>query len=116
MAQKKTTASTKTKTASQSTARKTIAPKRTTAAKKPKMETLKVYKNPDFMKPKVSEQTVYWLIIGLAVMMLGLWMLKVQREVMDIYDQIDLNSALIESEIQSSAVKSAESAEQAPTE
>lgn len=42
-----------------------------------------------FLEFKVTKQTLYWLIISMLVLFLGLWIFKVQRDVHAIYDQID---------------------------
>jgi len=44
-----------------------------------------------FIAFKVTEQTVYWLIFTMAILFLGLWILKINLQVQDIYDQIDQN-------------------------
>lgn len=46
-----------------------------------------------FMQARFSEQTVYWLIIGAAVIGLAIWVLSLQVKLDDIYDQIDAQSA-----------------------
>lgn len=42
-----------------------------------------------FMSFKVTVQTVYWLLIGLLVILLAMWVLKLQNDINNIYDQID---------------------------
>lgn len=42
-----------------------------------------------FMSFKITQQTVYWLIICALVFALGSWILKVQHDVMSLYDQVE---------------------------
>lgn len=98
MAEKKTTATKKTtakKPATKkaaSTSKSVAAPaKKQTAKKQAPAQSTKTQKEAEsFMTVRVTHQTVYWLLIGLSVLTLGLWILKVQQEVMAIYDQIEL--------------------------
>ena len=46
-----------------------------------------------FMQTRVTEQTIYWLIIGAAVIALAVWVLSLQRQLNDIYDQIQIDSS-----------------------
>lgn len=46
-----------------------------------------------FMQTKVTQQTIYWLIIGAAVIALTVWVLSLQRQLNDIYDQIQIDSS-----------------------
>lgn len=124
MAEKKKTAAKKTtktaakKTTAQKTANtsKPAAAKKKPAAKQPSVQSMKVCKDPEpFMTAKITQQTVYWLIIGLAVMLLGMWILKVQNEVQSIYDQIERIN-IIGTELPSDIEKSAESTEQTSVE
>lgn len=101
---KKTTKKT-TEPQKKTSVKKTSVTKKSTASKKPttvvvpkknikprstKMESFKPYKEKqNFMEFKITQQTVYWAIIGISVLCLGLWILKVQTEVYAIYDQID---------------------------
>ena len=91
----------KTSTAKRTTvAKSTVAKKPTKVVKKPakksgkaKSAELKSFKRcPEqqpFMSMKVTNQTVYWLIICVLAFALGTWILKVQHDVMDLYDQVD---------------------------
>ena len=47
-----------------------------------------------FFTFKVTNQTVYWLILSLFVLGLGVWVTYLNVKVQRIYDQIDLSSAL----------------------
>ncbi|MBP7760686.1 hypothetical protein KA093_02730 [Candidatus Saccharibacteria bacterium] len=42
-----------------------------------------------FMQARFTEQTVYWLIIGAAVIGLAVWVLSIQVRLDDMYDSID---------------------------
>ena len=42
-----------------------------------------------FMTLKFTNQTIYWLIICVMAFTLGTWILKVQHDVLDLYDQVD---------------------------
>lgn len=42
-----------------------------------------------FLTYKITRQTVYWLILSLAVIGLGLWTIYIHQQVQEIYDQID---------------------------
>lgn len=65
---------------------------RKASSKPQKMESFKPYKDKqNFMEFKITQQTVYWAIIGVIVLGFGLWIFKVQSEVYAIYDQIDAN-------------------------
>lgn len=47
-----------------------------------------------FLTFKVTNQTVYWLVLSLLVLGLGVWVTYLNVKVQHIYDQIDLSSAL----------------------
>jgi|JI10StandDraft_1071094.scaffolds.fasta_scaffold204026_2 hypothetical protein len=47
----------------------------------------------DFMQTKFTEQTVYWLIIGVAVIALAAWVLSLQVQLNQMYDDIDAASS-----------------------
>jgi len=44
----------------------------------------------------LTQQTLYWAIISGAVLALGLWIVTIQVNVNNIYDQIEMNSTLLE--------------------
>lgn len=54
--------------------------------------------NEPFVSLKVTVQTLYWLILAGAVLLLGLWVLDISQKVQTIYDQIDSNM-IIQSEL-----------------
>lgn len=99
---KKTTsraASTKTRStvkARPSSTRSTTRVKRSTA---PQMRSFHVAKQQEpFMSLKITVQTLYWLILAGAVLLLGLWVLNIHNKVQNIYDEID-QSTLIQQEL-----------------
>ena len=107
MAQKKATPAKKkpSTTRRTSTAKATVAKKTAAVTKKPvqkkKSVATKVAKKASvqsfrkcpetqpFMSFKITQQTVYWLIICVLVFALGSWILKVQHDVMSLYDQVE---------------------------
>ena len=42
-----------------------------------------------FMETKFTEQTIYWLIIGVCVLALGYKVISLQNQINDIYDSVD---------------------------
>lgn len=54
--------------------------------------------NEPFVSLKVTVQTLYWLILAGAVLLLGLWVLDISQKVQTIYDEIDSNM-IIQSEL-----------------
>jgi Flp pilus assembly protein TadB len=92
MAEKKSTAKKKATTKSATTksaAVKSPAKKRSTK-KSAEMHSFKRYKDPQpFMTFKITQQTIYWLIIALMSISVVLLLTKMQRDIVDLYDQID---------------------------
>ena len=43
------------------------------------------------MSFNITIQTVYWLILGAVVILFTMWILRLQADVEEIYDQIDAN-------------------------
>ncbi len=83
--------------------KKKPATKKSTATKKPSQarrtskssasRTQSTSAQSQFMQTRVTEQTIYWLIIGAAVIALAVWVLSLQRQLNDIYDQIQIDSS-----------------------
>jgi hypothetical protein len=76
--------------------KKKTAVKRTSASKKAKNAALKsfrVYPDTKFLEFKISRQTVYWTILVSFIILMQLWILKTQFEVIQVTDSIN---ALIE--------------------
>lgn len=46
------------------------------------------------MSLRITVQTLYWLILSGAVLMLGLWVLNIHNKVQTIYDEIDRNTVI----------------------
>ena len=53
-----------------------------------------------FMTFKPTIQTVYWLILGIVVIALGAWVMYLNGKVQDIYDQIDMNTTMLDTVIE----------------
>lgn len=47
-----------------------------------------------FMTFKTTHQTVYWLIIGLFVLGIGIWMISLNIKVQKLYDQVEANKSV----------------------
>ncbi|AHB42636.1 hypothetical protein RAAC3_TM7C00001G0796 [Candidatus Saccharibacteria bacterium RAAC3_TM7_1] len=66
-------------------------------AVRPKFRTFKVAPTPrPFMAFRVTDQTVYWAIIGLIVLALGMWVIYLQVKINEVYDQVDSNTYQLE--------------------
>jgi cell wall-associated NlpC family hydrolase len=52
-----------------------------------------------FMSFRATEQTVYWLIISMAVLALGAWVMYLHTEIQNIYDTIEANDALFDASV-----------------
>lgn len=89
------TATAKRTTAKKTAAKKTSVTKSTTkssSAKKkaPQMQSLKLApETEDFMSTKLTIQTVYWIIISLLSLTFVLWILTLQTDINNLYDQIE---------------------------
>ncbi len=64
------------------------APAKKTASKRPSSKAVQVHHRP-FMQAKFTEQTIYWLIIGIAVIALAAWVLSLQVQLNEMYDEIE---------------------------
>lgn len=49
-----------------------------------------------FFTFQFTEQTVYWLILSVIVLLLGLWVIDINNKVQMIYDEIDQASMSVE--------------------
>lgn len=45
-----------------------------------------------FFTFRITTQTVYWLIFAVAIFSLGLWVLKLNLQIAELYNQIDQNN------------------------
>lgn len=90
---KKTTTkkpATKKASATKSTS-KSSTPKKVAANKSPQMQSLKLApETEDFMTMKLTMQTAYWVIISLMSLSFVLWILTVQTDINNLYDQIEI--------------------------
>lgn len=82
---------------------KTSGPKVVRMAKRPRVESFKLARpQSPFLTIAITRQTLYWGIIAVAVLILGLWIIHLQNKVNEIYDAIDAsnieNSIVIPSE------------------
>ena len=78
-------------TKKKSTAKKTTASK--ARSKKSDLKSFKLARSPSpFLTIAITRQTLYWGIIAVAVLVLGLWIIHLQNKVNEIYDAIDLNN------------------------
>lgn len=92
------------------TKRKTTAAKKTTVRKKPVAKSAKATKttrrkksavrsfklsrqDTPFLTFALTIQTLYWTILSLAVLALGIWIIALQTRVNALYDQIETNQA-----------------------
>lgn len=48
-----------------------------------------------FMTFRITKQTLYWLVLGAVVIMFTLWLMKLQTDIQDLYDQVDASSAAL---------------------
>lgn len=47
-----------------------------------------------FFEWRITRQTFYWLLLSLLILALGVWVLVLNLQVQDIYNQIDANSSV----------------------
>jgi hypothetical protein len=47
----------------------------------------------DFMTFRITRETIYWMILGLVVILFTIWLMRLQADIQSLYDQIDLNTA-----------------------
>lgn len=56
-------------------------------------KTFKRAKAPSFFAFRITDQTVYWAILGFMVLALGVWIVTINDKVQYLYDQIDEQNA-----------------------
>lgn len=49
--------------------------------------------NEDFMTFRVNRETVYWLVLGAVVIVFTAWIMQLQSNIQELYDEIDANTA-----------------------
>lgn len=90
----KTKAKAKTKAAA--TTKRTSTKKRATKkASKPLLSQLRIERRAEdrpFLEFRITEQTLYWLILGVVSIVFALWILTLDARVQKLYDEIDANS------------------------
>lgn len=89
------------KTAAKSTAAKRAPAKsRATSVRVKKAQPMQSFKpaksSEPFLTVRITHQTVYWAILAIIVLALGLWVIDINDRVMTIYDQIDASSAAVD--------------------
>lgn len=81
--------STKVVTAKKAPARKRTTARKTTAKRNSKMVSFRVYRDSTpFSNTSVTRQTVYWAILLLVIVLMQLWILKIQVEIADLTNSI----------------------------
>lgn len=79
-------------TAKKTTSRASAARSSSGAAKAKATQSFKLQRSTEpFISLKITVQTLYWLILAGAVLLLGLWVLDISQKVQTIYDEIDSN-------------------------
>lgn len=91
-------ATTKTKPATKKPAAKRMSTKK--AAKQPVMRSFKPVPDTEpFFTFRITHQTVYWFILSMLVLALGIWVTYLNIKVQQIYDQVDRTTALQETQL-----------------
>ena len=54
-----------------------------------KYESFKASKGPNFFSTRITDQTIYWAILGFIVLALGVWIVTINDKIQYLYDQID---------------------------
>lgn len=49
-----------------------------------------------FMTFKFTQQSLYWLILSVIVLALGAWVMYLNVQIQNLYDQVEINTALSE--------------------
>lgn len=65
--------------------------------KEPELRSFRRAKTPAFFTFKITRQTFYWSILCAIVFALGVWILSINVQVNNIYDQIDATNRTIDS-------------------
>lgn len=73
---------------------------RKATAKKPKITPAQSFRRYDdttpFMTFKFTQQSLYWLILSIVVLALGAWVMYLNVQIQNLYDQVEINTALSE--------------------
>lgn len=46
-----------------------------------------------FFTFRITRQTLYWLMLGAVVLLFTVWLMQLQSDIQDLYDQIDASTA-----------------------
>lgn len=85
MASKKTATTRKTPTKTR---------KKASTKKQPVLRSFRSYHDDTpFLTLKFTRQSLYWLILSLVILTMGLWVLYLNIKIQDIYNRIDMNNA-----------------------
>jgi hypothetical protein len=94
-------------TKKKSTAVKTTATRKATA-KATKVAPVRSFRRYDdttpFMTFKFTQQSLYWLILSVIVLALGAWVMYLNVQIQNLYDQVEINTALSEQYVTPSKV------------
>lgn len=71
---------------------KKAAKKPTTVKRTTKKQVMGADAQTDFFEVRFSNQSVYWVIFGIAAIVFALWLFMLDAKVRDLYDQIDANN------------------------
>lgn len=83
-----------------------VAPKKRASAKSQSVKSFHVeHSSTPFLTIAITRQTLYWTILSVAVLALGMWILHLQNEINKIYDAIEVSMIESDSVIISSAPK-----------
>lgn len=93
-AAKKTTSARKTP-AKTATSRTVHTVKKATPAAKAESRSLRLQKESEkFMSVRFNRETLYWVILGAIVILFTLWIMQLQSDISDLYDQIEVANAM----------------------
>jgi hypothetical protein len=94
--------------------KKSVPAKKTTVhkaalAKKPKAVAVRSFRRSEekipFFTFEFTQQSLYWLILSVLVLALGAWVMYLNVKIQDLYDQVEINSALNQSDTAPAATK-----------
>lgn len=70
---------------------------KSTSKKKPtQMKSFRIAKPEEpFFTFRITRQTVYWLVLSFAILIIGIWVAAINLRVQSIYDQIDMQHSMI---------------------
>lgn len=66
------------------------------APRQPEMRSFQRAMASPFFTFRITRQTLYWTLISLSVLTLGVWVLSINIQVNDIYDQIDATNRTLD--------------------